>query len=166
MCKNMESDYNTLEYSGDWNYAPPEMMYQYYDTDWYRRTFATDCYLLGSLMVFYLLGVSMSALLLKHMPQSLRWEYWRGTFDEIRPYLLDAYSQAINEFHESISDYYLNDEIRLMVEQLCYPFPEQRGHPKNIKSNGSNFNLERYISKLDLLRRKSELKIYNDGCKN
>ena len=158
MCHSIESTYNSLDYSGDWTYAPPEMMYGYSDSDWYKRTFATDCYLLGSLMVFYLLGVSMSALLLKYMPQTLRWERWKGTFDEIRPYLQEAYSQAINEFHNSIKGYYLNDDIRLMVEQLCYPFPEQRGHPRNIKSNGSNYSLERYISKLDLLKRKAEIR--------
>ena len=166
MCKSMDSEYNSLNYSGDWNYAPPEMMYQYYDVDWYKRTFATDCYLLGSLIVFYLLGISMSALLLKHMPQNLRWECWQGTFDEVKPYLLSAYSQAINEFHNVISGYYLNDDICMMVEQLCHPFPEQRGHPRNIQSKGSNYNLERYISKLDLLKRKVELKIFKDGCKN
>ena len=54
----------------------------------------------------------------------------------------------------------------MMVEQLCYPFPEHRGHPRNIQSKGSNYNLERYISKLDLLKRKAELKIFKDGCKN
>ena len=108
----------------------------------------------------------MSALLLKHMPQNLRWEHWRGTFEEVRPYLLMAYSQAIKEFHNGISGYYLNDDICMMVEQLCHPFPEHRGHPRNIQSKGSNYNLERYISKLDLLKRKAELKIFKDGCKN
>ena len=45
MCKDIESKYNDQIYSGDWNYAPPELIYQYYERDWEKRVYATDCYL-------------------------------------------------------------------------------------------------------------------------
>jgi serine/threonine protein kinase len=160
MCKDIDSQYNKQQYSGDWTYAPPEMMYGYYSTDWNKRVFATDCYLLGSMIVFYFAGISMSALLLKHLPEIMRWENWRGTFDDIKPYLIEAFSNAIIEIREYFDDNLFKDEISKVVEQLCYPFPEQRGHPKNIANKfDSNFNLERFIAKLDVLKRKAELKI-------
>ncbi len=160
MCKDMDSEYNKRQYSGDWTYAPPEMMYRYYDKDWNKRVYATDCYLLGSMIVFYFAGISMSALLLKHLPENFRWEVWRGTFDEIKPYLVEAFSNAIIEFRGSFDDEYFKDEISNVVEQLCYPFPEERGHPKNVANkNSSNFNLERFVTKLDVLTKKAELKI-------
>ena len=160
MCKDIESGYNNMQYSGDWNYAPPEMMYGYYDTDWHKRVFATDCYLLGSMIVYYFAGMSMSALLLNHLSQNLRWDKWRGTFDEIKPYLLEAFTNAIMEFRGCIEDEYFKNEISQVVEQLCFPLPEQRGHPKNITNKlGNNFILERFITKLDVLKRKAELKI-------
>jgi len=162
MCRDIDIDirHNKQPYSGDLNYAPPEMMYKYFDADWNKRVFATDCYLLGSMIVFYFAGISMSALLLKHLPENLRWEKWRGTFDEIKPYLIKAFSEAIIEFGGCIEDEYFKNEISLVVKQLCFPFPEQRGHPKNITSkHSSNFSLERFISKLDLLARKAELKV-------
>ena len=160
MCKDMDSQYNKQQYSGDWNYAPPEMMYRYYDADWNKRVYATDCYLLGSMIVFYFAGVSMSALLVKNLPENFRWETWRGTFSEIKPYLLEAFLNAIIEFKESIDDEYFKNELSLLIEHLCYPFPEQRGHPKNVANkNNSNFNLERFITKLDVLKQRAELKI-------
>lgn len=47
ICKDMDGPYNKMQYTGDWNYAPPEMMYNYWNSDWNERVFATDCYLLG-----------------------------------------------------------------------------------------------------------------------
>jgi serine/threonine protein kinase len=160
MCKDIESEYNKMQYSGDWNYAPPEMMYKYYDSDWNKRVFATDCYLLGSMIVYYFAGISMSALLVNYLPETLRWDKWKGTFDDIKPYLVEAFSNAITEFKGSIDDEYFKNEISQVVKQLCFPFPEQRGHPKNITNKlGSNFNLERFITKLDVLTKRAELKI-------
>jgi serine/threonine protein kinase len=160
MCKDIDNQYNKLPYSGDFTYAPPEIMYRYFDADWNKRVFATDCYLLGSMIVFYFAGISMSALLLKYLPENLRWEKWRGTFDEIKSYLVEAFQKAIIEFGVSIEGKYFKKEISQLVEQLCFPLPEQRGHPKNIASKHiSNFSLERFISKLNLLAEKAEFEV-------
>lgn len=159
MCKDIDSQYNKMIYSGDLSYAPPELMYGYYENDWEKRVYATDCYLLGSLVVFYFAGINMSALLLKHVPDEFRWEKYRGAFEEVKPYLIAAFSDAIAEFAQSIKSEYFRKELKQIVEFLCFPFPEKRGHPKNISNIGSNFNLERFITKFDLLRRKAELNI-------
>ena len=160
MCKDMNSPYNKMSYTGDWNYAPPEMMYQYYDNDWNKRVFATDCYLLGSMIVYYCAGISMSALLINQIPDTLNFRVWSGSPDEIKPYLAEAFSKAIIEFESNVDDDYFRKELSLLVEQLCFPFPEQRGHSKNVANKfSSNFNLERFITKLDVLTKKAKLKI-------
>jgi len=160
MCKDIDSQYNKQEYSGDWTYAPPEIMYNFYERDWNKRVFATDCYLLGNLIVFYFAGMNMSALLLNCLPDNMHFTKWRGTLDEIKPYLIEAFSIAITKFKGSIGDDYFKNELSQIVEQLCFPFPEKRGHPKNVSNKlGSNFNLERFITKLDVLTKKAELKI-------
>ena len=156
ICKDLVSPYDQMSFTGDINYAPPEIMYGYFDKDWHKRVFAIDCYLLGSMVVFYFSGVSMSALILKNIPDNFRWERWRGAFDEVRPYIADAFSKAIIEFKDSIEHPFFKNEITLLVEYLCYPFPEGRGHPRTIELSGSNLNLERFIARFDLLRRKAE----------
>ena len=105
-------------------------MYGYYEKDWHKRVFAIDCYLLGSMIVFYFTGISMSALLTKHIPRNFRWDKWRGSFEEIKPYIIDAFSKTLIEFNKAIENEYLMKELSWLVEKLCYPFPEKRGHPK------------------------------------
>jgi serine/threonine protein kinase len=134
ICKDIDGPYNRLKFTGDFNYAPPEILYNYYEEDWNKRVFATDCYLLGSLVVFYFCGISMSALLLKHIPDNFRFNKWRGAFDEVRPYLLNGFANAIKEFSDNVDHPFFKSELTLIVEQLCFPLPEKRGHPKNIKS--------------------------------
>ena len=108
----------------------------------------------------------MSALLLKHIPDEFRWEKYRGSFDDVKTYLLEAYNNALIEFANSIKSEYFRKELKQIVEYLCFPFPDKRGHPKNISSIGSNYSLERFISRLDLLRKKAEYKIKKNGNNN
>ena len=84
------------------------------------------------------------------------------SFDEARTYLLDAYHQSLLDFEESIPLEDLKEGLTKVVEYLCHPEPEKRGHPKNIsKTNRTpNYDLERTISELDLFQRKAELNLY------
>ena len=163
ICKSINSPYENIPFTGDYNYAPPEIMYGYYIQNWYDRVFATDCYLLGSMVVFYFSGISMSAMMAKYIPQDFRCEVWRGSFEEVTPYILDAFSKALYEFEQAIFDVYLKKELRWIVENLCYPIPEERGHPKNRMMRGSSYSLERFISKFDLLHKKAMYGLIKDG---
>lgn len=152
--KVLEAPHSKLPFSGDLTYAPPEILYGYFEQDWTKRSRAIDSYLLGSMVVFYFTGISMSALLSNNIPKNLRWDKYRGAFNEVKTYLLEAFSLSIKQFKDEIEDELLKEELPTIVKQLCYPLPELRGHPKNIKSIGSNYNLERYISRFELLHKK------------
>ncbi len=160
LCKSLDSPYEDYTFTGDANYAPPEIMYNYYENDWHKRVYATDCYLLGSMVVFYFCGVSMSALLVKNLEPSLRPDSWRGDFYQIKPYLADAFSKALEEFKLCIEHEFFRKELAQVLEYLCFPFPEKRGHPINLSQRGNDYSLERFISKFDLLFRRAELNIY------
>ena len=162
LCKSLDDGpYKGRAFTGDNTYAPPEIMYGYFEKDWNKRVFATDCYLLGSMVVFYITGISMSALLMSNIQTNFRVDRWRGTFDEVRPYIADAFSKSLIIFENSIQDIFFKNELRQIVEYLCFPFPEERGHPKNIVSTSSNFNMERFVSRFDYLYRKAEYSIKN-----
>jgi eukaryotic-like serine/threonine-protein kinase len=157
LCKELnDGPYRGRAFTGDNNYAPPEIMYGYFDADWYKRVYATDCYLLGSMVVFYIAGISMSALLMSNIPENFRVDKWRGGFEEVKPYILDAFTKSLCEFEKNIDNDFFRKELKQIVEHLCYPMPEKRGHPKNIITQGSNFNLERFVSKFDYLHEKAE----------
>lgn len=159
ICRDIDGPYNKQAYTGDWTYAPPEMMYGYYEKDWLKRVFATDCYLLGSLICFYFTGISMTALLRKHIPDAFGWENWRGTYEEIVPYLENAFSNGLDEFEANITRAELKKELRELVTYLCNPFPEKRGHPINVRMGGNNYNMERFVTKLDYLKLKAEFNL-------
>ena len=151
MCKYFYAPHHKNSFSGDWTYAPPEMLYGYYEKDWNNRTKATDCYLLGSLVVFYFTGINMTALMNKNIHRDFWWDKFEGSFSEVKPYLLKAFSKSLQEFEDSINFDHLKYELRNIVQYLCYPIPEERGHPKDISAIGSNYSLERFVSKFDRL---------------
>lgn len=159
ICKDMDGPYSKRAFTGDFTYAPPEIWYRYYERDWNKRVFATDCYMLGSLVVFYFSGISMSALLRKHIPDNFAFDRWRGEFSEIVPYLENGFANALIEFENNISRSDIKSDLKQLVEYLCNPFPDKRGHPKNVALNGSNYSMERFVTILDVLKRKAELKI-------
>lgn len=160
VCKNLSGPYDNFVFTGDWSYAPPEIMYGEYEKDWNKRMFATDCYALGSILVFYFTGVTMSALILNNIQSQFSWENWKGTFKEIEPYLIDAFELALNDFENSIKDEFLCKELCSIVKMLCFPIPSKRGHPANIRLvNGNQFNLERFITKFDVLYRQMRFRL-------
>lgn len=150
---------DNIVFSGDFTYAPPEVMYGYHVKDWDARTKAIDCYLLGSLICFYFTGLSMNAILTKHIPPNFLWTRWNGKYIDIKTYLLQAFDESILEFEKNIEEDSLSKDLGKLLRQLCHPNPEERGHTKNISSNMSNFDLQRFVSKLDYLKRKSEISI-------
>lgn len=160
ICKDLDGPYSKRIYTGDFTYAPPEIWYRFYERDWTKRVFATDCYMLGSLVVFYFSGISMSALLRKHMPNNFGWENWSGTtHTELFHYLENSFAHALNEFEKNISKEEFKKELRQLVQYLCNPFPEKRGHPKNINSRGNNYSMERFVTMLDVLKKRAEFRV-------
>lgn len=159
MCPALNGPYDDLEYSGDFTYAPPEVLYRFHIGDWEQRTYLSDCYLLGSLVVFYTTGVSMNALIMNHLSVSLQPVHYRGSFEEVETYLLNAFQKALIDIGNSVPFEVIKDRLVKLIEYLCYPTPAKRGHPKNISSIGSNYDLTRFVSELDYLRLKSEQKL-------
>lgn len=155
-------DYNC---AGDQTYAPPELLYDYDPKDWRSRRLGCDMYLFGSLVVFFCAGFSMTHLIHNRLNAEHRWTNWTGSYSEVLPYLQHVFAQIIRELREMIRIDFAEDITRL-VEQLCNPDPELRGHPKNIEissrntRNGSNrYSLERYVSFFDRLAKKAELSL-------
>ena len=155
VCEDIHSAYSNMSFTGDLTYAPPEIMYRNNNSNKY----ALDCYMLGSLTVFYFTGVTMNGLLLQHIAHEHKPDKWMGgDYSSIEPYIINAFEEALEDFLDNIKKESYRDELLFLVKNLCNPIVHKRGHPKNILSNSkNNYNLERFISKLDLLRHKAEI---------
>ena len=152
--------------AGDPNYAPLDLAYGFVLPDWKTRRLGCDAYHLGCMVVFFFTGVSMTALTLKHLDHSFHPSYFNGaymgSYEDVLPYVREAFDNALEEFGNQINDLTLRKKLTEIVRQLCEPDIMLRGHPKNRSNSGNSFSLERYITVFDLLARRAETGIFKD----
>lgn len=161
MCENLNGPYNDWIFSGDQTYAPWEVFYGYMWTeDWHLKNYMTDCFLLGNLITFYLTGCTVTALMGNFLPRNLAPRIYKGSFKAIESNLLDAYQKVLDSVENSLPNVVDKQRVKRMIESLCYPIPEKRGHPKAVNSKEPNYDLQRYITELDYLKRKTEIELY------
>lgn len=151
--------YDEYQYAGDGRYAPPELLYGYKDGDWIRCRFGCDMYLLGSMVVFFLTGVSMTGLLFSYLDQKLWPDDWGDTYTRVLPYIRDAFGHALDAVEVQIAHPDLRNELMTIIRELCDPDPNLRGHPA-IRASQNPYNLERYVTRFNNLARRSEIGYY------
>ena len=158
LSQDLKGPHSSLPFSGDRHYCPPEIMYRYYEADWRKRNFATDCYLFGNLVVFYFSGLNMSTLLNNHLINDAHWR--NGiTYEEAKPYLISAFNYALQEFKKNIKDEEFAAELVEIVHQLCYPLPDQRCYSKNVAQKyADNYSMLPFVTKFDVLEKRARLK--------
>lgn len=144
-------------FAGDGRYAPPEVFHRYVLPEWEDKVFAIDCYLLGSMVFYYLTGQSATALLVRNINPSI--SILTLSFEDALPYWIEAFDNILINIDTSLSDYEYKDKLVNVIKMLCYPDPRKRGHFKNVKGNGNSFNMERFVATFDLLARAAELKL-------
>lgn len=160
--ENVHCPYPFVSFHGDWTYAPPEAFFRYYIPDERERLYQMDNYTLGGLIVFYLTGVSINALLDKNLPSPIRVLCRSGiSFDAAKALLLDAFQKALKEIRDEIPLNSIKENLIHMIEYLCFPIPEKRGHPININPSNRtpNYDLQRTITELDVMYKKAKFEI-------
>ena len=153
--RNSASPYDGLPFAGDRTYAPPELLYGYTHPDWRIRRLACDMYMLGSLVVYFYTGVSLTHLIFMRIDEAHDCNTWSGTYEEVLPYLQEVFAGIVVELQHFVPHEYAS-EVMETVRQLCNPDPVRRGHPKNLAFNGDRYSLERYVSLFDRLAARAE----------
>src|SRR5207248_8848614 len=135
-------------------YTPIELHYRHFDPDWDVRRKGADLYMLGALFAFLAANVHFFGVVLSKIPAAYHPHSWTGTYSDALPALRAATYDAITEVI-AILPGQLRDDARSMLEWLCNPEPNLRGHPNTRAQRfGDPFALERIISAADLLARK------------
>lgn len=153
--RTAKSPNDKFECAGDYSYAPPEHLYGHHLSDWQLRRFACDLYLLGSLVVFFYTGVSLTHLLFRDIDDQYHFEEWNGGYYAVLPYIQQIFSRILHEMQQSLPIEFAS-ELTESIRQLCHLDPRKRGHPKTAIYKGNQFSLERYVTQFDLLARKAE----------
>jgi hypothetical protein len=110
------------------------------------------------MVVFFSTSLGITHLWLKHLDESLRPpQNYLGRYQEVLPYVRQAFDAAISEFRKHIKPPSIADELCGIVSQLCDPDPRYRGHPLDRATN--QFSVERYMSRFDALARHAEVSL-------
>jgi serine/threonine protein kinase len=154
------SPYDIMPFAGDWKYAPPEVLYNHLNPDWFARRLPIDLYLLGSIVVFLFTQFSMSSLMIEryldeeHRPGPIWGGKWTGTFIDVLPYLESAFADAVQEFERNLpastnarKDY--RPRLVQIVRDTCNPDPAKRG--TLVRQGERTHNLGRIVTMLNVL---------------
>jgi serine/threonine protein kinase len=153
--------WDQVPYAGDTNYAAPEFCYRNVTLahDRGRIAFsvrqASDLYHLGSMAFFLATGEKFTPLMRTHIRPEHNPNNWRGTFQEVLPFVRDATGRALAHLDDVLPKREGKptpeaENFRTAITQLCDPDPALRGHPHNRAGQGDRYGLERYISQFDI----------------
>lgn len=149
--------YDERSVPGDRNYAPPELMYGYRHADFVPRRVGCDLYMLGNLAAFLFSGTNMTASLFSKLDGQYHPNVWNSSYADVLPYLQNAFGSVLSEL-EPLFDEVVRADLLLIIKQLCNPDLSKRGHPRGI-GRSEQYSLERYVSQLNLLAQRTELKV-------
>jgi eukaryotic-like serine/threonine-protein kinase len=148
--------YDSLDWPGDYTYAPPEVSYGFIHGEFVVRRLAADLFSLGSLASVMICSVPMNTLIMDQMPSDLKPPKLKGTFtgtfEQVLPHLRTAFLSALDQIRSEIHvDAPYRDQIMRIIGEWCEPDPRERGHPiarSMLGATGNSCDLERYVSEL------------------
>ncbi|HEY1680392.1 MAG TPA: protein kinase [Candidatus Tumulicola sp.] len=152
-------------FPGDMRFAAPEVVYGYEHPDWVSRHIPGDLYALGSVACFLFTGLSICKLQMHanlsvaHRPPFYG-GLWKGTFQDARPYLVDAFGKTLQQIEAALPEprgsFNYRPELMELIVQLSHPWPEERGVIE--RGGGRSLSLTKIISKFDLLVKKTRVR--------
>ncbi|MCC2545508.1 protein kinase [Hymenobacter sp. BT175] len=142
-------------FAGDSTYAPPEIFYGFHEPNWNKKMQQVDLYMFGSLACFYFTTITLTSAIFTELDPSIHYYNWRGSYEEAKPYITDAYFKAFEQLRPYFEKNAALIELLVLIKHCTNADPTKRGLPT--KSNHAlYFPFEAIISKLDLLTRKAE----------
>lgn len=158
-CEIIHSPFADDPFPGDHNYAPPERAYGYHIPDLRQSKKLTDCYLLASLITFYITGASLNALIDQNLPESHHPANYNGSFLDIIAYLDIAFVKALELLRDDIPFEELKDQIVGIVRELGDPDPNKRCRQTESTVQSPRAQIEKTISSLDYACNRAEILI-------
>lgn len=142
--------------AGDKAYSPPELLYGHTHADFVPRRMGADLYMLGNIAAFLFSGRNVTGLMLGSLDRAHHFANWAGTYDQVLPYLMAAFTQVLADLTPEI-DEIVREDVLSLIRQLCTPDLSKRGHPRGL-GGPSQYSLERYVSMLDAASTRAEFR--------
>lgn len=164
-CDRFKAPHRYLTAAGFMPYAPPEQIYQYQMPDLILSKKAGDLYELASMMHFFFSGTMLTPVLINKLRREHRpigEGCWTGKYQGVLPYLQAAFEEVSDEMQKQLEKEIPEKFHGMLIPEAMQIFrtlgnvePEQRG--KNPRGGNSNYDLQWFLSKLDLLSKKARI---------
>lgn len=156
--RGRQAPHDGLSIAGAKNYAPFEQRYGYLSSDWITRRLSVDVFNLGCLVVFAFTNISFPAYVMQKVADPYQPENWGGTYEQVLDHIQAALVESLVDISQDFPKEYRDDLVDIVVE-LCDPRPEARGRRgKGLVSTPDALWLQRYVSRFDMLEKRSRLK--------
>ncbi|GGR27292.1 protein kinase domain-containing protein [Deinococcus ruber] len=159
------SPFTEERFPGEYQYAPPEVLYLEQQPDLWLHRLRCDLYQLGGLMTFLFTQRHFNDYLYAALDLSLRSGFLGGPvlgeFPQVLPYLLEAFDRALAQIAVDLRSSLpaaLIPEVIRSLRELCFPDPARRGHPRHVQGRHAA-NLEQYVSLFNRLAVEAELRL-------
>lgn len=160
--------FDSLEYPGDYNYAPPEVLYRHSPVEWVDKRERCDLYQFGNLCVYLFSGVELNTWIKKHLDpviQPIRWGGSPTTYQNALPYWIDAFEKVLIDLGNTIFPEWASDSMVKLVRECAHPDYSRRGATEVFKWSTTTTGLDRMISHLGRLVSIAEVKLrLNDNA--
>ena len=156
--QDLQSPEHYCLFNGDLTFAPPEAFFAYKITDDMVSYYQIDTYMLGNMIVYYLTALNMTTLLNLHLPYSLKeMASHNANYLAVLPDITHAFNTVLSNLKNCVRIDELQQPIIELIECLCNPDPDRRGYPGSFKTSRANTDLQRVITRLDILYNKAQL---------
>lgn len=139
-------------HAGDRNYIPFELLYNHFTRDsWEERRLGADFFMLGCILTFLLTEANFLVLVFSRLPKPFWPHNWKGSYEEVTPYIQHAVGEAFQELDICLPEPILS-EAKPWILRLCHPDLKQRGFPqKCISENRWSSDADKhYLRQFDL----------------
>lgn len=152
------SPFAQFQVAGDMGYAPLELRYGVALTDKQRRQ-GVDMYLLGSLILYYFANITATGAICAYIGRNHQGDM-RGDFLIDLPYIQNAFAAALADLRSGLQGHptrFIEDLVAIVAE-LCEPDFRLRGNRTSLGS--PQYDLQTYVTRLDLMARRLEFSQY------
>lgn len=158
----LEAPHDTSLVPGAWRYAAPELLYRAGMNDKDAQRAASDLYLFGSMIFFFVMHIPVTPALMGTVQPEYRVALFGGSnlgllFRDVLPFLTDAHADVLRIFKAKLCQLLpgseqIADDVTDLLRYCTVPDPSLRGHPSARRMvNGNPYGLERFVSAFDVL---------------
>jgi len=141
--------YDGHEWAGDYRYRPIENLYGWSEPDFQDRHTAADAYMLGTLMCFLFVGVSLTERVVNSLPGQYRPGVYKGGYQQLLDMVRHAWNKVVLEQIRPSFPQEMRDELTDILVGLTDPDPKTRGDAAARRQG--TVGLDRVYTKLERL---------------